>query len=85
MKSRNPSIITAPNAPMVRAIERAKRNENAWRRITKIATGSQNLRFVRCYRIIATTAHVSGMKNIRFSPRAKRSAAERTKRSANAP
>ena len=70
---------------MVRAIASAKKNENAWRSISAIATGSHILSDVRWYRIIANVANASGMRNMRFSPNASTSARLSTNMSAKAP
>ena len=45
--SRKASIITAPRAPMVNAIAKAKKNENACRSTITMATGNQNFMDVR--------------------------------------
>lgn len=68
IKSQNASIATAPYAPMVRAIASAYRNENAWRRIRKIATTSINLHPVSLQRISPPVAKHNGTKNMMFSP-----------------
>ena len=78
-------IITAPKAPMVNAIERAKRNENACSRVAKIPASSHNLMDVSLYRINEMVANVNGTMNIRFSPMVRRRATFKTSIRASAP